>query len=256
MSFILVFIISEPACILLNKHKRYGHVMIETTALCRYYRRGHQEIRAVDRVDLKIARGSFTAVVGASGSGKSSLLNLLAGLDTPTSGHIEVAGQRLDHLSRRELAAYRAGKVGMVFQSFNLLNHLTAQQNVELALYFNDTPRHRRLVLAGEILARLGLDDRRDHRPADLSGGEQQRVALARALVKKPEILLADEPTGNLDQENSQLIAGIMGELNRDGLTVIIVTHDRGLAGQVAGRIFRMDYGRLDELSAKGGGEK
>lgn len=226
---------------------------ITTHDLCRYYRRGSGEVRAVDRVSITIARSELVAVVGSSGSGKSTLLNLLAGLDTPTSGHIAVDGERLDGMSRRELSAYRARRVGMVFQSFNLLPHQTALQNVQMPLYFNGSDRSRRETDAREILTRLGLGDRLDHRPADLSGGEQQRVALARALVKRPEILFADEPTGNLDQENSQAIAQLMTELNRDGLTIILVTHDLELAAATAGRVIRMHYGQ--DVDGSGGGE-
>ncbi len=219
---------------------------IETSALCRYYKRGQNEVRAVDRVDLGIHRGEFVAVAGASGSGKSTLLNLLAGLDTPTSGHITVGSQRLDRLSRRELAAYRARRVGMIFQSFNLLPHQTALKNVELALYFSGAAGKTRRHLSKSILDRLGLSDRMDHCPADLSGGEQQRVAIARALVKQPDILFADEPTGNLDQDNSAAMIELLTELNGDGLTVIMVTHDVETAGAAAGRIIRMHYGSIE----------
>jgi putative ABC transport system ATP-binding protein len=219
---------------------------IQTDRLCRYYTLGRHEVRAVDEASLSIGRGEFLAVTGASGSGKSTLLNLLAGLDTPTSGHIEVEGRRLDELSRRALAAYRAGRVGVVFQSFNLLPHHTALRNVELALYFNDTPHRDRRRLAAETLERLGLGDRLDHRPLDLSGGEQQRVAIARAVVKRPDVLFADEPTGNLDQENSNVIMDALRELNEKGITVVMVTHDVDMAKRVAGRVVRMHYGRID----------
>jgi putative ABC transport system ATP-binding protein len=215
--------------------------------LCRYYKRGHHEVRAVDRVNFSLNKGEFTAVVGASGSGKSTLLNLLAGLDTPTDGHIEVDNRRLNHLSRRELSAYRARQVGMVFQSFNLLPYHTALKNVELALYFTTTPRRERRARAKDILSRLGLAGRVDHRPVDLSGGEQQRVAMARALVKRPEILFADEPTGNLDQDNSLSIVDLLSKLNRDGLTVVMVTHDIEMAKRATRRIMKMHYGQLTE---------
>lgn len=226
---------------------------IHTSGLCRYYKRGDHEIRAVDGVDLSIGKGEFTAVVGSSGSGKSTLLNLLSGLDTPTSGHIEVDGQRLDQLSRRDLSRYRAEKIGMVFQTFNLVTSRTALGNVELALYFNQTSRRKRRELAKDILSRLGLSERMGHRPNDLSGGEQQRVALARALVKQPEILFADEPTGNLDQQNAAAIADLLTELNEDGLTVLLVTHDMDLAEKTAGRIVRMHYGKIVEEAPTGG---
>ncbi len=224
-----------------------------TTDLCRTYKRGRYEVRAVDRVSLDVEKGELVAVVGASGSGKSTLLNLLAGLDRPTGGHVEVAGRRLDSLSRRELARYRAGRVGMIFQSFNLLPHHTALKNVEMALYFDGTPRRRRREKAREILTRLGLEERLSHRPADLSGGEQQRVAVARALVKSPEVLFADEPTGNLDEENARAIMDLLVALNRDGLTVLMVTHDVLAAERTANRVLRMHYGQVVDESRHGG---
>jgi putative ABC transport system ATP-binding protein len=237
-----------------------GHheTWLRTFDLCRYYRRGLHEVKAVDGVHLTVGRGEFVGIVGASGSGKSTILNLLAGLDTPTSGRIEVDGVVLGNLTRRELAAYRAQKVGMVFQSFNLISHRSALANVELALYFDDTPRRERRQRAAAMLERLGLSDRLDHRPADLSGGEQQRVAMARALVKQPQLLFADEPTGNLDQDNSQQIATLLTELNTQGLTVLLVTHDLELARRRVHRCFSMNYGRIvDETKARprGGGD-
>ncbi len=204
-----------------------------------------EEIRAVDGVDLALDRGEFVALVGASGSGKSTLLNLVAGLDTPTAGTIAVGNQRLEECTRRERASYRASQVGMIFQSFNLLAHQTAFKNVELALYFNNTPKDRRRQLVGEILTRLGLAERMAHRAADLSGGEQQRVAVARAIVKGPDVLFADEPTGNLDQDNAKAIGELLRELNWDGLTILMVTHDLDFARRYASRIVRMHYGRL-----------
>jgi putative ABC transport system ATP-binding protein len=218
--------------------------------LCRHYHRGRHIIKAVDGVDLNLARGDFLAVVGASGSGKSTLLNLLAGLDSPTSGVIKYTGRTLTDMSRKELSAYRAARVGMIFQSFNLLPYQTAHKNVELALYFRDISRRERLEKTNTILRRLGLENRMDHRPGDLSGGEQQRVAIARALVKSPEILFADEPTGNLDQENTDAIADLLTEFNREGLTIILVTHDLELARRCAGRILRMHYGSIMDGSS------
>jgi putative ABC transport system ATP-binding protein len=219
---------------------------IKTADLTRYYERGPQTVRALDGVSITLNHGEFVSVVGSSGSGKSTLLNLLAGLDTATSGTIAVDGVAIDSFSRKELSAYRATKIGMVFQSFNLLQYKTALENVEVALYFNQTPKSERRDKATEILTRLGLADRLTHRPADLSGGEQQRVALARALVKKPAALLADEPTGNLDQENTEQIGELLTELNRDGLTIIMVSHDLQFASQLSGRIIQMNYGKVE----------
>ena len=222
---------------------------IATKELCRYYQRGPQEIRAVDSVNLNIVRGEFVGIVGPSGSGKSTLLNLLAGLDTPTSGSIAVGETVLSALSRRDLAGYRARQVGMIFQTFNLLPHHTALRNVEVALYFNDTPRNERHKRASEILSNLGMGDRLEHRPSALSGGEQQRVAIARALVKRPEVIFADEPTGNLDFENARQIAALLTELNSQGLTVVMVSHDLELARSICSRIINMHYGRVVEDS-------
>jgi len=223
---------------------------LSTEDLCRYFTRGDYQIKAVDSVSLGVAQGEFVGVVGSSGSGKSTLLNLLAGLDTPTSGTIRFAGMSLNDLDRKELATYRGHRMGIVFQSFNLLPHLTAEQNVSIGMAFNDTPRAERKMLARDILGRLGLEDRLDHRPADLSGGEQQRVALARALARRPEVLFADEPTGNLDKENTTQIAELLKELNADGLTIVMVSHDLELVRQCAARVVRMRYGRLEESAA------
>ena len=222
-----------------------GAPLVRVTDLARVYRPGPLEIRALDGVSLDIAAGEFVALVGSSGSGKSTLLNLLAGLDTPTSGQVEFGGQPLFTGSLSALAAHRSLRIGMVFQSFNLIRHRTALQNVELALYFDDTPKARRRELALATLQRLGLGARLDHLPADLSGGEQQRVAVARAIVKRPQLLLADEPTGNLDETNAHEIAELLRELNGDGITVVLVTHDLELARQYAGRIVRLHYGRV-----------
>jgi len=202
-------------------------------------------VKALDRVSITVERGEFFGIVGSSGSGKTTLLNLLAGLDTPTSGVVDLGGVPLTKMSRRQLSSYRAQKVGMIFQSFNLISHYTALQNVETALYFGTkTPAERRR-LSRETLGQLGLEDRITHRPADLSGGEQQRVAIARAIVKKPEILFADEPTGNLDQENADQIASLLTSLNKDGLTIVMVTHNLEMAQQEAHRTIRMQYGHV-----------
>jgi putative ABC transport system ATP-binding protein len=218
---------------------------LRATDLCRYYHRGPQTVKALDGVTLAVGQGEFIGIVGSSGSGKTTLLNLLAGLDTPTAGSVQLDDVPFTNLSRRQLAAYRAQKVGMVFQSFNLISHYTALQNVETALYFNGTPPKERRRRATAILEHLGLADRMTHRPADLSGGEQQRVAVARAIVKKPEILFADEPTGNLDYENAQQIISLLTSLNRDGLTLVLVTHNLEMAQQYTHRTIRLQYGRV-----------
>jgi putative ABC transport system ATP-binding protein len=216
-----------------------------TENICRFYRRKTSVVRAVESVNLSIEQGDFISLVGSSGSGKSTMLNLLAGLDRPTSGNIYFEGRRFEDMTRQELSSYRANKVGMVFQSFNLVPHLNAQMNIELALFFNGTPKEKRKEFSAKILSRLGISDRYDHRPADLSGGEQQRVAIARALVKNPDILFADEPTGNLDETNTNDIMSLLSELNKQGLTIVMVSHDLPLAKRVSQKIYRMHYGRI-----------
>jgi putative ABC transport system ATP-binding protein len=229
---------------------------IRTVDLCRYYQRGQSTVQALDHVSIGVLRGEFLGVVGSSGSGKTTLLNLLAGLDTPTSGMVDLASVPLSSMTRRQRSAYRATTIGMIFQSFNLISHYTAVQNVETALYFSDKTPSERKRLAENVLERLGLADRMMHRPADLSGGEQQRVAVARAIVKTPSILFADEPTGNLDFQNSADIATLLKELNRQGLTIVMVTHNLDMARQITDRTIKMQYGHVMEGgSALPGGE-
>lgn len=220
-------------------------VLIRAVGLSKIYRLGGQEIRALDGVDLTLHAGEYVRLVGPSGSGKSTLLNLIAGLDAPTSGSIVTPDGVLSEMSSRELAAYRARRVGMVFQSFHLIPHRTALQNVELGMLFLGLPRAMRVRRAHEVLARLGLGARCEHHPADLSGGEQQRVSLARALAKEPAVLLADEPTGNLDRAISGEIAELFADLNRRGLAIVLVTHDPELAARDCHLTLRMDYGRI-----------
>ncbi len=219
--------------------------LLRCVDLARHFQRGPQTVRALDGASLEIQRGEFLALLGASGSGKSTLLNLLAGLDRPSAGEIYLEGRPFGEFSRGELAAYRARRVGMIFQSFNLLPQYDALENVMLALQFGGVPRSERRPRARAILERLGMGDRLEHRPADLSGGEQQRVAVARALVGKPDLLFADEPTGNLDQANSERIVELLAELGAEGLTVVMVTHDQDLAERGSSRILVMDYGRI-----------
>ncbi len=218
---------------------------LKTTNLCRFYKRGPQEIRALDNVSITIQHGEFVGIIGSSGSGKSTLLNLLAGLDHPTSGTIDFNGTDLVSLSRPKLAQYRANNVGMIFQTFNLIPHRSALENVELALYFNNTPPKERRERARKTLEMLNLGDRMEHRPNALSGGEQQRVAIARALVKKPDIIFADEPTGNLDKVNAHQIAEILKNLNSQGLTIVLVTHDENFTAKYAHKTHRMEFGSL-----------
>jgi len=207
---------------------------------------GSATIRAVDGISLEISSGEFVALLGPSGSGKSSLLNLIAGLDSPTSGNIITAGNKLAGLSREELAKYRRHTVGMVFQSFNLVPAMTVFENVELPLRFAEVERSKRRELVTNALERVGLSDRIRHRPVELSGGEQQRVALARALINQPRILLADEPTGNLDSRTGSEVMELIRGLNESlHMTVVLVTHERDLAEKYGDRLVFLADGKV-----------
>ncbi|HEV3232018.1 MAG TPA: ABC transporter ATP-binding protein [Candidatus Dormibacteraeota bacterium] len=211
----------------------------------RHYGRGDGAVAALDGVTMAVEAGEFLALMGPSGSGKSTLLNLVGALDQATAGTIEVGGRDIGRLSPREAARYRRREVGFVFQSFNLLPRLTVLENVAMPLMFEGVASAERLRRAGEVLGELGLAGRREHRPGTLSGGEKQRVAIARALVNRPLLLLADEPTGNLDSRNAATAMELLGQLNRDrGQTIILITHDAEVAGH-ATRILHMRDGRI-----------
>ncbi len=219
---------------------------VQATGVTRHYAMGTSMIKAVDGVDLEIKAGEFTALLGQSGSGKSTLMNLIAGLDRPTGGAIVVEGKDLAKMTPEELAKYRRHTVGMVFQSFNLVPTMTLQENVELPMRFAEVERHEREGRVQEALKRVGLSARLTHRPSELSGGEQQRAALARALVNRPKLLLADEPTGNLDSRTGTEIMNLIRELNESmGMTVIMVTHERPLAEQYVRRMIFLGDGKV-----------
>jgi putative ABC transport system ATP-binding protein len=212
----------------------------------RHYAMGETSVRAVDDVSLSVAANEFLALLGSSGSGKSTLLNLIAGLDRPTSGSILANGQDLASLSPLDLARYRRNTIGMIFQSFNLLPRMTLEENVELPLRLAEVDRSERAGRVREALERVRLTHRVGHRPSELSGGEQQRVAIARALVNRPKILLADEPTGNLDSATGEAILSLLRDLKTQmGMTIIMVTHERPLAERYADRLATMGDGKL-----------
>jgi putative ABC transport system ATP-binding protein len=207
---------------------------------------GETHVRAVDDVTLSVAQNEFLALLGSSGSGKSTLLNLIAGLDRPTAGSIFANGQDIAELSSLNLARYRRNTIGMIFQSFNLLPRMTLEENVELPLRLSEVDRAERGPRVREALERVRLTHRLGHRPTELSGGEQQRVAIARALVNRPKILLADEPTGNLDSNTGEAILELLRELqNQLGMTIVMVTHERPLAERFADRLALMGDGKL-----------
>ena len=225
---------------------------IQASNVSRYYRMGQDVVRALDGVSLEIRRGEFLAVLGSSGSGKSTLLNIMAGLDRPTSGRMLVLGRDLTALTSEGLAHYRRVTVGMVFQAFNLIGRMTVAENVELPMRFAAVERSERQARVLNALERVGIKARARHRPAELSGGEQQRVALARALVNRPAILLADEPTGNLDSRTAAEILALLHTVNQSlATTVVMVTHEEALARRYAERNLHLADGKLTAAEAR-----
>jgi len=221
--------------------------LIECRGLTREYRKGESVIRPLDGLDLDVARGEFMALMGPSGSGKTTLLNLIAGIDTPSRGSLVVDGVDLATLGRNGLAAWRSRHVGYIFQLYNLVPVLTAEENVELPLLLHGLTRRERRARVVAALDRVGIGDRRDHFPRQLSGGQEQRVAIARAIVTEPTILVADEPTGDLDKRAAGEVMALLDELNCElGKTIIMVTHDPATAASVR-RTLHLDKGRLVE---------
>jgi putative ABC transport system ATP-binding protein len=221
-------------------------VVVQASHVVKEYQRGQSRVMALDDVDLEIHRGEFVALMGPSGSGKSTLLHLIAAMDRPTSGDLRVLGQHPAELAERSLARWRNTHVGFVFQAFNLIPVLTALENVELPLKLIRLSRRSRRERAATALALVGLDDRLDHMPRQLSGGQEQRVAIARAIVTDPDLILADEPTGNLDANSAREVLGLLQRLNKEfGKTIVLVTHDPHAAAY-AGTIHHLDKGKLE----------
>ena len=220
--------------------------LIHIENMKKIYNPGENEFRALDGIDLDIEKGDLVAIVGHSGSGKSTLMNMLGCLDTPTSGKYVLDGQDVASMTDNQLADVRNKEIGFIFQGFNLISNLDAVGNVELPLVYRGVSKNERKQLAMEALKSVGLEDRMKHKPNEMSGGQQQRVAVARAVAAKPPIILADEPTGNLDTKSTQEIMEILKELHRSGRTVIIITHDEEIASQ-AHRVIRILDGRIEE---------
>lgn len=220
--------------------------LIHIETMKKIYNPGENEVRALDGIDLDIEKGDLVAIVGHSGSGKSTLMNMLGCLDTPTSGKYVLDGQDVASMTDNQLADVRNKEIGFIFQGFNLISNLDAVENVELPLVYRGVSKNERKQLAMEALKSVGLEDRMKHKPNEMSGGQQQRVAVARAVAAKPPIILADEPTGNLDTKSTQEIMEILKELHRSGRTVIIITHDEEIASQ-AHRVIRILDGRIEE---------
>lgn len=220
--------------------------LIEMSGICKHYTVGGQVVRALDGVDFTVTDGEMVAILGPSGSGKSTLMHILGCLDVPTAGQYRLAGQAVERMNETELSRVRGRTVGFVFQGFHLLPGLTARENVELPLIYRGMPEAQRRPLAEESLRRVGLEHRMDHRPGELSGGQQQRVAVARAIAGRPPMLLADEPTGNLDTAAGREIMGLLHALHNEGNTVIIITHDPAI-GAACPRRVRIRDGKLTE---------
>ncbi|MBR1693152.1 MAG: ABC transporter ATP-binding protein [Lachnospiraceae bacterium] len=219
--------------------------LIEIEDICKIYNPGENEVRALDGVSLHIERGEFVAIIGQSGSGKSTLMNMLGCLDTPTSGTYVLNGCDVSRMSDDELSDIRNQEIGFIFQGFNLIAALTAVENVELPLIYRGVGKKERKELSVNALEKVGLGHRLEHRPAEMSGGQQQRVAIARAIAQAPPVILADEPTGNLDSASSKEILEILKELHKDGRTVILITHDNEIAAQ-AHRVIKIKDGKIE----------
>lgn len=220
--------------------------LVTVKDICKIYNPGENEVRALDNVSLSIDKGEYVAIIGQSGSGKSTLMNMLGCLDTPTSGEYYLNGSDVSALSDDELSDIRNKEIGFIFQGFNLIANLTAIENVELPLIYRGVSKKERNDLAVEALKMVGLSHRMDHKPSEMSGGQQQRVAIARAIAAKPPVILADEPTGNLDSASSKEIIAILKGLHRDGRTVILTTHDNEIADQ-AKRVIRIIDGKIEK---------
>lgn len=219
--------------------------LVEIRDVCKVYNPGENEVRALDHVSVNIDEGEYVAIIGQSGSGKSTLMNMLGCLDVPTSGLYRLHGQNVSELDDDELSDIRNREIGFIFQGFNLIPNLTAIENVELPLIYRGVGKAQRMDLARRALEKVGLENRMDHKPAEMSGGQQQRVAIARAIAQAPPIILADEPTGNLDSHSTQEIMGILRELYEEGRTVILITHDNEIAAK-ARRVIKIRDGHIE----------
>ncbi len=215
--------------------------LIEISDMCKIYNPGENEVRALDHISLTIGEKEFVAIIGQSGSGKSTLMNMLGCLDVPTSGSYHLHGKDVAEMLDDELSDIRNKEIGFIFQGFNLIPSLTALGNVELPLIYRGVPRAKRLELAKEALKKVGLENRMTHKPSEMSGGQQQRVAIARAIAQAPPIILADEPTGNLDSHSSEEILGILKNLHEEGRTIILITHDPTIASKAERIVHIMD---------------
>lgn len=233
------------ASFIVRKERKTMSALVEIQDISKIYNPGENEVRALDHISLTIQKGEFVAIIGQSGSGKSTLMNMIGCLDVPTDGTYILNGQNVSKLSDNELSDIRNQEIGFIFQGFNLIANLTAQENVELPLIYRGVPKKERHELSVAALKKVGLAHRMDHRPSEMSGGQQQRVAIARAIAQAPPVILADEPTGNLDSASSMEILDILKQLHAENRTVILITHDNDIAKQ-AKRVIRIKDGKIE----------
>ena len=233
------------ASFIVRKERKTMSALVEIQDISKIYNPGENEVRALDHISLTIQKGEFVAIIGQSGSGKSTLMNMIGCLDVPTEGTYILNGQNVSKLSDNELSDIRNQEIGFIFQGFNLIANLTAQENVELPLIYRGVPKKERHELSVAALKKVGLAHRMDHRPSEMSGGQQPRVAIARAIAQAPPVILADEPTGNLDSASSMEILDILKQLHAENRTVILITHDNDIAKQ-AKRVIRIKDGKIE----------
>ena len=231
-------------------------VLIELKDVFKHYYMGENVVKAVDGISLKVNEGEFVAIMGPSGSGKSTSMNLVGSLDVPTKGHIFLDGEDISTFSESDLAQLRGQKIGFIFQSFNLIPNLTAKENIMLPMTFQGISIEERKIKAEELLNLVGLEDRMDHYPNELSGGQNQRIAIARSLANDPEVILADEPTGNLDTKTGETVMNFLDKLHKEGKTVVMITHEPELAEHHAQVVYWLRDGRLEKVTRKKKGKK
>jgi putative ABC transport system ATP-binding protein len=231
-----------------------GEIIIELKNVFKHYHMGDNVVKAVDGISVSIREGDFVAVMGQSGSGKSTSMNLIGSLDIPSKGKIYLDNEDISELSESDLAQIRGKKIGFIFQSFNLIPNLTVKENVMLPMMFQGTPDYEREIKAEELLKKVDLGDRMDHYPTEISGGQMQRVAIARSIANDPEVILADEPTGNLDTKTGEKVMTFLEKLNKEGKTIIMVTHESRLAQKHANVIYSMRDGKIEKVTRKKNG--
>ena len=235
----------------MQKKSKQKRALIELKNVFKHYRLGDNLVRAVDGIDLVVEEGDFVAIMGPSGSGKSTTMNMVGSLDLATKGDIYLDGINIEHLDESDLAQVRGRKIGFIFQSFNLIPNLTAKENIMLPMIFQGASEEEREERADYLLKLVELEDRADHYPGQLSGGQQQRVAIARALANDPDVILADEPTGNLDTKTGEKVMSFLEDLNKKGKTIIMVTHDPKLAQEHARKVYWLKDGKVEKVTEK-----